>query len=48
MATNKQNDTLVKMIKGLFGYQVQALAVSSYNFWSSNEVAKSKLIRPIK
>ncbi len=48
MATNKQNETLVKMVKGLFGYQVQALAVSSYNFWSSNEVAKSKLIRPIK
>ena len=46
--SNKTNATLVKMVKGLFGYQVQALAVSSYNFWSSNEVAKSKLIRPIK
>lgn len=48
MAKNKQNETLVKMVRGEFGYQVQALAVSSYNFWSSNEVAKSKLIRPIK
>ena len=46
--SNKTNATLVKMVKGLFGYQVQALAVSSMNFWSSNEVAKSKLIRPIK
>jgi len=48
MSKKQVNKTLTEMLNGDNGYMLQAIALRVINLYSTNEVAKSKLIKPIK